>query len=286
VSRTGYRLWGIAISLIAASAALAPRESSAVPADRFKKVMIIVFENTNYSDVLKQPYFSSLIARGALLTNFSGVAHPSQPNYIAMISGSTHAVISDLNVNIDDKHVGDLLEAKGMGWKVYAESYPGGCFLGSRSGDYVRKHVPFLSFKNVQSDPARCQRIVDASALNADVQSGKVPEYSMYIPNLKSDGHDTGVAFADKWFAATFGPLLKDPKFTQDMLLVVTFDESETYIGNHVATILVGDSVLPATKSSASYNHYSVLKTIEDEFGLGALDENDHAANDIIGVWK
>ncbi|MGZ3709777.1 MAG: alkaline phosphatase family protein, partial [Bdellovibrionota bacterium] len=216
---------------------LAFASGEAWPAGHFKKVMTVVLENTNYDEAVAQPFLSSLVAHGALLSEFLAEAHPSQPNYIAMISGSTHGVVADGTVNVDARHIGDLLEAKGLQWKVYAEKFPGNCFLGATSGKYARKHIPFISFKNVQSDPKRCARIVEASALQKDVSAGTLPDYSLYIPDLNTDGHDTGPAYADKFLSGFFGPLLQNPAFTKDLLLVVTFDESESYLGpNHIFT--------------------------------------------------
>src|ERR1700676_4302528 len=124
------------------------------------KIMMVVLENTNYDAALHQPFLAALAKRGALLANFTAEAHPSQPNYIALISGATHGVTSDANVSLEGRQIGDLLEAKGLQWKAYAEGYPGNCFLGTEHGTYVRKHLPFLSFKSVQNDQQRCARIV------------------------------------------------------------------------------------------------------------------------------
>ena len=249
--------------------------------------MTVVLENTNYEDALRQPFLASLARRGALLTHLTAEAHPSQPNYIALISGSTFGVTSDGNVSLDQRHIGDLLEAKGLQWKVYAEGYPGNCFLGASAGAYVRKHTPFLSFKNVQNDQARCAKIVHASELASDVRDGRLPDYSLYVPDLQNDGHDTGVAFADRWLSATFGPLLQDPKFTQGLLFIVTFDEGKGFIfgGNHVATILVGDTVKPGAVLDSNYDHYSLLRLVEDQLGLGSLGQGDAHAT-IINGWK
>ena len=251
------------------------------------KIMTVVLENTNYDAALRQPFLKSLIRRGALLTNFSAEAHPSQPNYIALVSGSTYGVTSDANLTLDKPQIGDLLEAKGLSWKVYAEGYPGGCFLKAADGDYVRKHVPFLSFKNVQTDQARCARIVDASELQNDLRDGRLPDYSLYVPDLKNDGHDTGVAYADRWLLGMFGPLLQNPRFMRGMLFVVTFDEGRgSFDGNHVATILVGDAVMPGTTSDTGYDHFSLLRLAEDTFGLGSLEQGDARAKTITGIWK
>ncbi|MGZ3697455.1 MAG: alkaline phosphatase family protein [Bdellovibrionota bacterium] len=266
---------------------LAFASGEAWPAGHFKKVMTVVLENTNYDEAVAQPFLSSLVAHGALLSEFLAEAHPSQPNYIAMISGSTHGVVADGTVNVDARHIGDLLEAKGLQWKVYAEKFPGNCFLGATSGKYARKHIPFISFKNVQSDPKRCARIVEASALQKDVSAGTLPDYSLYIPDLNNDGHDTGPAYADKFLSGFFGPLLQNPAFTKDLLLVVTFDESESYLGpNHIFTVLYGDGVTQGVESRLTLNHYSLMKMIEDEFSLGNLGQSDASAATVAGIWR
>ena len=93
--------------------------------------------------------------------------------------------------------------------------------------------------------------------------------------------------FADKWLATTFEPLLNNPKFAKDMLLIVTFDESESYTGpNYVFTAFYGSGVAPGSVSDVAYNHYSMLRTIEDEFGLGTLGQKDLSAEPIKGIWK
>jgi Phosphoesterase family len=259
--------------------------SRSVP--RFHKVMIVILENANYTDALAQPFLSALAKSGALLSEFHAEGRPSLPNYLALTAGTTAGVTSNGPVSLDLRHIGDLLEAKGKTWKVYAEAYPGRCFLGDRAGNYVRKHLPFLSFKNIQKNPSRCANIVEASALTSDAASGNLPDYSLYIPDQKNDGHDTGPAFADRWLATAFGPLLKNSAFMKGLLFVVTFDEADNSDPtNRVFTALIGDSVLSGSVSKTAYNHYSLLRTIEDEFRLGTLGQNDASAFSIVGVWR
>jgi len=272
--------------LVSAFSFSASAGQQTTPWAHFKKIMIIVLENTDYDEALKQPFMSKLTQQGALFTNFNAESHPSQPNYIAMVSGSTQGVTGDGNVNLSVSHIGDLLEAKGLDWKVYAEDFPGNCFQGATQSRYARKHVPFISFKNVQTNPARCKKIVEAAALNTDIQNGTVPAFSLYVPNLDNDGHDTGAAYADSWLSKTFGPRLANPQFSKDMLLVVTFDENEGTAGNQIFTTLVGDSVAPGATSNTNLNHYSLIKLVEDEYGLGSLGKGDAQSTGITGIWK
>src|SRR5471030_910061 len=115
--------WIFSFTVLATAASAA---SPTLPS--FKKAMVIVLENTDYDEALKQSFLSSLLKQGAGFTHYLAVTHPSQPNYIAMIAGDTIGVSEDSNVDLKGKNLADLLEAKGLSWKVYAEDYPGNCY--------------------------------------------------------------------------------------------------------------------------------------------------------------
>ena len=250
-------------------------------------VFVVIMENTNYEDALLLPFMGNLAKQGALLANMNGVIHPSQGNYIAMSAGDSFGLRYDGNIDFDKSHIGDLLEAKGLSWKVYAEDYPENCFLGARSGKYVRKHVPFLSFKNIQNDITRCNsHIVNANQLAEDIKNNKLPQYAMYVPNLDNDGHDTDSAFADAWLTRTFQDPLQNPNFMNNTLFVLTFDESESYFDNHIYTALYGSMVSPGSVNYDQLNHYDIVKMVEDIFKLGSLGRKDAVATPLRGIWK
>ena len=251
----------------------------------FKKVFVIVLENTNYSQAIQQPFLAEFAKQGALLTNLTASTHPSEGNYISMIAGDTFGINKDIKIDLPDANLADLIEAKGLTWKVYAENYPGNCFLGD-SGDYARKHNPFISFTSISTNPKRCSNIVNSDQLDSDLKSGSLPNYSMYVPNLKNDGHNTGVAYADQWLSQKIAPLMKDPNFMDQMLLIITFDESGSKSSNQIYTAVFGDSVISGTSSNQPYTHYSILKTIESAWSLGTLNKNDVTASEINDVLK
>lgn len=254
---------------------------------QLKHVVTIVLENENFEDVLKNPYFAKLATRGALLTQFMGVAHPSQPNYIAMIAGDTLGVTGDRVKDLNGTHLGNLLTAKGLDWRAYAEDLPSPCYTGSSKGRYVRRHVPFMNFLNVQKDPKECAKIVNATEFKKDVAQGKLPAYSMYTPNMDNDGHDTNVAYSARWLESEFEPLFNDNELMQDTLFIITYDESSLLARkNQIYTVLLGANVIPGTQVSARLNHYSILRTIEDAFGIGTLGRRDLGASPIMGIWK
>jgi len=251
------------------------------------RVLIVILENTDASAAEAQPFLRQLGARGAMLRTYRAVTHPSQPNYIAMVSGSTHGVDGSDPVTLPVPHLGDLLEQRGLRWKVYAEGYPGNCFLGVAFGRYVRRHVPFLSFVNVQNDFQRCSaNIVDATRFDADLAANALPAFAMYIPDLDNDGHDTGVAFADAWLASRFGPILDSGGLPADTLFIVMFDEGTTGSANIVYCSFNGAGVRPGAVSTEPYNHYDLLRTFEEIFRTGSLGQNDARARVIGDVWR
>jgi len=256
---------------------------SATPS--FEKIMVIFYENESFSTTESNEFFKKLAERGALLTNFHGERHPSQPNYIAFVSGSNQGIEDDNNHDISAKHIGDLLESKGKTWKNYSEGYPGDCYTGAKTGRYVRKHTPFFSFTNVQKNPERCANVVPATELKKDIAKGAIPDFSIYTPDLDNDGHDTGIEGAATAFKKTFESLINDPDFMKGMLLVITFDEDDKKERNRIYTALIGDGVMAGSSTDADLNHYSLLKLIEDRWGLGNLGKNDVDAAPITGIW-
>lgn len=108
----------------------------------------------------------------------------------------------------------------------------------------------------------------------------------MYIPNLKNDGHDTGVGYANDWLKQALGPILEDSKVLSDTLFVITFDEDDGLHFNRIYTVLLGAGVRSGARSSQHYNHYDLLKTVEEIFYLNDLGRNDSSAEAILDVWR
>ena len=272
----------LAVLSLSARAAGAP----APAANPFKKMLVIVLENTDYAEALKRPYLKELTKRGALLADYHGVAHPSQPNYVAMVAGDMRGVIDDEKYDLEGRTLADLLEAKGRTWGVYAERYPGNCDERPHIGKYARKHQPFISFRAIREDRARCARIKPAPALDADAKAGALPDFALYVPDLDHDGHDTGSKAASKWLGKAFGPRFADPAFMKDLLVVVTFDEDGGTADNRVYAVLLGPGVRPGARSDARYDHYSIMRTAEAAFGLDDLGREDAKAAPFGGVWR
>lgn len=258
----------------------------ALAANHFDKVVYIVFENENSTTVMSNDYFKSIANSYTYFSNFNAETHPSQGNYIAMISGSTYNIVSDKNIDLDGQHLGDLLENKKLTWKAYAENYPGNCFLDKTSGNYARKHVPFLSFKNVSTNFNRCANVESDATFFSDLASNNLPTFSMYTPNLLNDGHNTNVPYAANWLKSKFGNFIAHPESYPNVLLIITFDEGTTIGRNQIYTVAIGNMVKNGGLISQKLNHYSLLKMIEDEFSLGNLGKGDASEPVIQGLWK
>lgn len=253
---------------------------------KFDKVITIVFENTNPSAVLKTSFFRKMAESGALFTNFYAQTRPSQPNYLAMISGSHWNHFSNESIDLPHPTIVDLLEAKGRTWASYAEDYPGGCFLGKNEKTYVRKHNPFMSFTTITSNPQRCERIKNLDSFFLDWDQDYLPNFSYVIPGNSSNGHDTGVEYASAWFEKLFSKYLLNPEKMRDVLFIITFDEAGFSLTNKIYTVFVGPSIKPGSRNSDEHSHYSLLKLVEDEWGLGSLNQGDSTAQEIKDIWS
>jgi hypothetical protein len=287
-------------------------------AHHFDRVVIIVLENGDYEAAVKDPNLADLATHGASFSNFHALFHPSYPNYLAMVAGTDFGVhrrgrfLADRQINFPNdaahKTIADRLIANGLNFKNYAEELPpGNCpfridsqhVSKSKKGDYARKHVPFLSFEEVQEK--WCDHVirVDSGKGNSllgddnffvkDAKAGLVA-YSFYSPNMNNDGHNTNVRFAAEWLHKFLDKTFPE-KLRKGTLVVVTFDESDHNADNRIYTLFLGDMVKEASRQDAKvldrhYTHYSVLRTIEDNFGLEPLSEGDRDASPITDIWK
>jgi len=252
--------------------------SAPVPTGKyFDRAFIIIFENHSEAEVIADPNFKKYRNMGKGLLNYFGVAHPSQPNYIALIGGSTRGCTGDGNIDIAGPSLVDLMEKKGTSWKGYMENFPGNCNAAASSGLYYRKHNPFISFDNVRNNASLCAKIVPAlPALDNDLSAGTLPQYSFYTPNIQNDAHDTNITFGGKWLDNFLTPRL--PKFPPRTVVIVTWDEDDYTEANQVLTFMIGDMLQPLSTDNTKYTHYSMLATVEDNWGLGNLGLNDATA--------
>ncbi len=274
--------------LLLAAVPSAAGGGSTVP--RFRHVLVVVFENKERSAIVGNPAaptFASLARTYASLTAYNAVTHPSLPNYLALVSGSTQGITSDCTTCVvDAPNLADELEHAGLTWKTYAEGLPSPGFTGASAGPYAKKHDPFLYFKDIADSPARRARVVPFTQLSPDVTAGRLPDFALVVPNLCNDMHDCPVSTGDGWLRQNIVPLLNRPELANSVVFVV-FDEgsSATGGGGRVAALALGPLVRPGARSRQQTGHYGLLRTIEDAWALPRLGESAHA-KPITGIWR
>src|SRR5256714_1139320 len=185
--RRGGKGLKVAAAVLAAVVLLAAPGTAAVPAPpAFAHVIVVVFENKETSAVLgspSAPTFNAYARTYASLTRYYGVTHPSLPNYLALVSGSTHGITSDcITCEVDGRSLADTLEASGRTWKAYLEGLPRRGFLGGVSRRYAKKHDPFAYFRAVISSPARRQQPLPPRPPPPAPKTGSAPELSRAVP--------------------------------------------------------------------------------------------------------
>src|SRR5215212_650869 len=187
------------------------RDRAATRDDATSRVIVVVEENHSIGQIIgspQAPFLNRLAAKGALLTSYFAITHPSLPNYIAMVSGGTQGITSDCGgCNVDAPNLVDQLETAGISWKAYMEGLPAPCSDAHVAGAYAKKHDPFMYFADVRGEPGRCAKVVPFAELDADLAAGRLPRLVFITPDLEHDMHGAGeggddaalVSAADRW---------------------------------------------------------------------------------------
>ncbi len=275
----------------------------------FQHVFIIMMENTGFDSLLNNPnapWINQAVQKYGVAGNYYGVTHPSQPNYVAATAGTNAGVPDDNDVTVDEQNIVDQLESHGKTWKGYMQSYalcttPLDHACGNQL--YERKHNPFVSFKDVQDNPARLANLVDLSQLGTDLKNNTVPDYAWISPDQCHDMHGRGapasdpcsfdneqelIAAGDTFLSDTVGAIMESNAWTGNSVIFITWDESDftgsgpfgfgdtrgccnaNPGGGHVLTLVITRDQ-GARASFTQYNHYSMLATIEAGWKLGCL---------------
>ena len=241
-------------------------------------IVVVILENKHRSSVIRQaPYLNKLAAKGANMTHSYGVTHPSQPNYLALFSGSTHGVRS----NACPKHfrkadnLGHQLRNSGLSFIGYSESLPKTGFRGCVSGRYMRKHNPWVNFGTLPTSTNR-----PFTAFPRDYR--KLPTVSFVSPNMCHGMHDCSIRTGDRWMKKHFDRYARwAPR--HNSWLIVTFDENAGGSVKPIFTIIVGAEVRPGVYGER-LNHYKLLRTIEEAYGLPPLGRAK-AARPLSTIW-
>jgi acid phosphatase len=270
--------------LAAAGAALAgslvlaaPARAAALPA--YDHIVVVIEENHAYGEVIgnaNAPYITSLANGGAKMTQSFAITHPSEPNYLALFSGSTQGLTSDSCPHTySAENLGHQLIAAGRTFKGYSESMPSDGYTGCTSGRYARKHNPWVNFTNV---PAASNLRFTGFPTNFTT----LPSVSIVVPNLCNDMHDCSVSTGDTWLRNNLGAYATWAT-THNSLLVVTFDEDDSSASNRIPTLFYGAHVATGTYAE-HVTHYTVLRTLESLNGLGCV-ANSCSVTGITDIW-
>jgi hypothetical protein len=287
LGRTMAILTRLALTLALAALALAPairwlqpEAADARPAAAAPRFAVIVLENHEFDEVIgsaEAPFLNRLARRGTLVSRYHAVDHPSLSNYLAMIGGSTFGIRETCT---DCRAGGDNLAAQltraGISWRAYMEDMPRPCFEGATHDEYAKRHNPFMYFETISSVPSRCRNVVPATRLDEDLRANELPTFSWLSPDLCHNAHDCAIAVADHWLSRLI------PRITRKLgpggILVVTFDEGKSdsgccggSTGGRVATIFAGPGARRGARLAGPFDHYALLATIEDRFGLPRL---------------
>jgi Predicted membrane protein len=251
---------------------------------RYDHVVIVVMENASFTSIVGNttdaPYINSLISSGVYFSQSYAVTHPSEPNYLALFSGSTQGITDDgCPYTFGTDNLGHQLIGAGYSFAGYSETMPSigytGCTYGT-SG-YARRHNPWVDFSDLSSSTN-----LPYTMFPSDYT--QLPTVSFVIPNLCDDMHDCSISTGDSWLSTHINNYVTWAK-THNSLLILTWDEDDDLaLDNHIVTLFAGANIKPGTYSE-QINHYNVLRTLEDMYGLAPLG-NASAATPITDVWS
>jgi len=247
-------------------------------------VVVVIEENHAAGQIIgsvSAPYMNALAQSGADFTQSFDITHPSQPNYLALFSGSTHGVTDDScpapGSPYAEPNLAAGLVAAGKTFTGYSEDLPSAGSTTCNAGDYARKHNPWVDFSNM---PASANQPFTAFRSTSYAQ---LPTVSFVVPNLQHDMHDGTVLQADEWLKQYIGGYV-DWAQDHDSLLVLTWDEDDETAVNRIPTLFVGPMV-KAGSYATHITHYDVLRTIEEMYGVTPTGQAA-SATPITGVWR
>ena len=261
-------------------------------------IFVIVMENLGYRAAMSTPPLASLAHSWAFATNYYATTHPSLPNYLSLIGGSTYGISSDCtSCFVNAANLPTELSQKGISWRAYMESIPRDCYLSpyAPGGLYAGKHDPFIYFKNVRSSTTLCSNIKPLSQLTSKLGSSQtgLASFIWITPNICNDGHNCSPSTAGAWLDKMVSQIVSSTAWKENGALYVTWDEGNggdyrgisanggiisSGGGGHVLTLVIEPGLAAGTEITQPMDHYALLKTIETNFGLSqlGLSANSH----------
>jgi PKD repeat protein len=297
-----------AITCVLVIAACAPRnlpsrspapaiKASAASGNYFDYVVVIVMENHAICDIVTYcggaaPYETELANASGLATNYHACEGHSLADYLCLTGASTFGCMSNPDPNSDactrlawdSPSIVDRLADAGLTWKAYVENMTSDCRSPAGNG-YAVRHNPFVYYGSVVTNATRCARVVpagtDDSALVADLASASSASNYMWLtPNLCNDMDYCPLAVGDAYLSVLVPKILQSTVFTTERAaLFITFDDAAAGKGApNLYTVWSGPVAKAGYTSAVSYNHFSLLSTLEVNWNLAPLNANDSEA--------
>ncbi|HZT09214.1 MAG TPA: alkaline phosphatase family protein [Chloroflexota bacterium] len=263
---------------------------------QYDHIFVIVEENEEASSVIgnaNAPTFNQLGRRYGTATNYFGVIHPSEGNYVALTDADAHGITDDHSYSthqFNNPSLVSRLEAAGLTWKGYFQSLPspgftGPCWPDSSRCLYASKHNGFMNFSQISGNAAELQKIVPDTVLVDDLAQGTLPNYSFIVPDQCHDMHglgmcpdlQTNVAVADDYLKTIVEAITGSQAWaTGRNAIAITFDEGDSNLGccdavpggGQILTIVITNRQTAPIQDPTPYNHYSLVATIEKAFGV------------------
>src|SRR2546422_452524 len=242
----------------------------------FDQLVVVLMENKNLDEVYgPAAYMTQLADLYSFSEGWASITNPSQPNYIAILGGSTFGVNGDGNqLNLNHPTMVDILENTSKTWKAFAEDASGsGCSINPPRGE---DHFPFLSYTTITNNSARCANLLPGSYNEVISAFNAGTNFIWLTPNDCNNMHSCPVATGDAWIQS-WVPNLLTAMAAKKAALIIMFDEAYTS-PPYIYMSFSGPATNLAYKSTASYSHYSLLKLIEDVWGGGNLGQGDVTA--------
>lgn len=290
--RTKLILGTIALELVVGAGTLSATSAlgdNAHPLPRPDHIVMVIEENHSYSQIIDSPdapYINSLATRGAVFTQSFGVTYPSQPNYLALFSGSTQGITDNsCPRTFTTPNLGHALLLAGLTFAGYSEHLPSIGSLICSVGLYARKHNPWSNWQDSVANGL--PPMVNMPMTGFPSEYSKLPTVSVIVPNQVNDMHDGkdpgAIQTGDQWLQEHLDAYVQWAQ-QHNSLLIVTWDEDNKNENNRIATLFVGPMV-QVGRYEQRITHYNVLRTIEDLYGLPHAGASADAAP-IIQIWK
>jgi acid phosphatase len=267
-------------------------------------VVVVLEENHSYSSVVgssAMPYFNSLASQNVLATQYYANTHPSIGNYLELTAGQIITNNDGYTATISADNIVRHMLTAAKTWKSYAQSLPSVGYTGGDVYPYIRHHNPLSYFSDVVNSSVQRLNLVPFTHFATDLSNNQLPNFSFIAPDQHNNAHDCPagmstcsdtqkLAAADAFLKANIAPLLSNPAFQQDGILIILFDESfsndTAYGGGHVAALMVGPNVKKNYKSTAHYQHQNLLRTVMDALGMKTYPGAAATAADMADIFS